>query len=308
MIDGLPDFLAKDEVHAGEILTDGKASRPFIDKTLHKVAGFVASGYIQNELSSNNGFMQRFDARMKVLFLVYFVILISIQTHISGQIYFSVILGLLFFFSRINLLGVYKKILVFTFLLGFLVAAPASLNLFNNGKVIFPIVHFKTSYHIWIYHVPSIIGITYEGCLLVTKLILKVMNSIGLTFLIYYTTPFNEIIKSLKIFRVPGLLLMTITLAYKFIFILSQTTEETYLAMKSKLWRKLNKAGVERVIAGRMAYIFRKSWVKYEEIFFAMTARGFTGDVNLCYLKKLQMKDWAFLVLFILTGLVGFIF
>jgi energy-coupling factor transporter transmembrane protein EcfT len=66
-----------------------------------------------------------------------------------------------------------------------------------------------------------------------TLLTLRVFNSISISFLIINTTPFNDIIKGLKMFRIPDSLLMIITLAYLYIFILSNLVAESYLAMKS---------------------------------------------------------------------------
>jgi cobalt/nickel transport system permease protein len=185
-----------------------------------------------------------------------------------------------------------------------LVIAPASLNLITDGKILILLMRFNTPHQFWIYHLPAIIGITQEGCFVVARFFLKVFNSLALTILVFYTTPFNEIIKALGMLRVPQLFLMVITLAYKFIFILSQTAEETYLALKSRWWRNSGVSDANVLVAGRIAYIFRKSWIKYEEIYKAMIARGFSGKVNLCYPKKFRWQDVAFLLLLLNVALL----
>jgi energy-coupling factor transporter transmembrane protein EcfT len=182
------------------------------------------------------------------------------------------------------------------------VIVPAVLNIVTNGEIIVKVFQFKTDYSFWIYHLPATIGITSEGCLVVARFYLKVVNSITLTLLIIYTTPFNEIIKSLRIFWVPYMFLLTITLTYKFIFILSQTTEETYFAMKSRWWRNTRESQINKIVAGRITHIFRKSWIKYEEVYRAMVARGYSGAVTIIYSKKLKWQDLIFLIFFFCMG------
>jgi energy-coupling factor transporter transmembrane protein EcfT len=182
--------------------------------------------------------------------------------------------------------------------------APAALNIVTNGEMMITIIKFKTDHEFWIYHIPKTIGITREGFFLLIRFFLKVTNSITLTLLIIFTTPFNELIKSLKLFKVPDMFLLVITLTYKFLFILSQTTEETYFALKSRWWKKTKEYEINRIVAGRIAHIFQKSWIKYEEIYRAMIARGYSGTVYVIYSKKIRWQDITFLAFSLSLGLL----
>jgi cobalt/nickel transport system permease protein len=306
MINALPTFLLKNENRSEHIHDKKKQVLPFIDNTLKNVAGFIKTVYVQSDTVSKKGLMQQLNARVKVIFLLTFILLISFSKQIPQQLLLTGLLISLYFLSRINLAEVYKKIILLGFFFGFLIIAPASLNLVTDGKIIFTFIRLNSAYRFWIYQIPETIGITYEGCIVVLKLYLKVTNSIALTLLVFYTTPFNEIIKALGMLRMPQLFLMVITLTYKFIFILSQTTEETYLALKSRWWGNTRVSDANILVAGRISYIFRKSWIKYEEIFKAMVARGFSGKVNLSYVKKIRWQDAAFLVVILAVALVYF--
>jgi cobalt/nickel transport system permease protein len=303
----LPSFLQTSENRLRSISDKKKGTFPFIDKTLKNVAGFIKTGYIQNDTASKKGLFQQLDARIKVIFLLFFIVIISFQQNIPRQLFITAILFILYVLSWINLAVVYKKLFLFSFFFGFLVIVPACLNIITDGKIIIFLIRFNAPHRFWFYHLPSTIGLTKEGCILVTKFFLRVFNSLALAILIFYTTPFNETIKALGTFRVPQLFLMVITLAYKFIFILSQTTEETYLALKSRWWSSPGVSGANELVAGRIVYIFRRSWLKYEEIYKAMLARGFSGKVNLCYPKKFRWKDAAFLILLISVALLCYL-
>jgi cobalt/nickel transport system permease protein len=293
----LPSFLQSNEIRIKASSGKQAHSLPFIDRTLKNIAGFIKTGYLQNYSAGQKGLMQKLNTWVKVLFLLGFILVISLKSTIVGQLYIFSFLFFLHLFSRINIWGFYKRIILLSFIFGFMVSAPAALNLITRGDVLFPLLKLRSEQHFWIYTIPQTIGITYEGCIVVIRFWLKVFNSLALTLLIIHTTSFNDIIKSFKMLRVPDLLLLTITLTYKFLFILSQTTEETYLALKSRWWEKKSSTESNTIIAGRISYIFRKSWMKYEEIYMAMVARGFSGKVTVVYPKKVSVQDVVFLII-----------
>lgn len=303
----LPSFLLKNEISSKKLFDKKRHSLSFIDHTLKSIANLIKTVYIQNDTSTKNGFLQQFDARIKLIFLIFFILIVSFNRQVPSQLFITAFLFALFIPSHVNLSEVYKKVLALSFFFGFLVIVPASLNIVTNGKIIVKIIQFKTDHSFWIYHFPATIGITREGCLVVTRFYLKVANSLTLTLLIIYTTPFNEIIKSLRIFRVPHMFLLVITLTYKFIFILSQTTEDTYFALKSRWWKNSKSSENNRIVAGRISHIFRKSWIKYEEVYRAMIARGYSGSIHVIYSNKINWKDITFLLFFLSMGVLCYL-
>ncbi len=296
MIEPLPTFLTTNETRLNQFTGKQKHAFPFIDRTIRNAAKVIKSIYIQDESASKAGFLQNINARIKVIFLFGFIFLISFIRQTQSQLLISALIFVLFVLSRVNLFSIYKKIFLLGFLFGFLIIVPAALNLVSNGEIIINLIHFKSAHHFWLYNLPLNIGITKEGCLVVLKFFLRITNSIAITMLVMYSTSFAEIVKSLKIFRVPGMFLLVITLCYKFIFILSGTTEETYFALKSRWWRRTKETTASGFVAERITFIFLKSWMKYEEIYRAMLARGFNGNVNLCYAQKIKKIDIAFLL------------
>jgi energy-coupling factor transporter transmembrane protein EcfT len=162
----------------------------------------------------------------------------------------------------------------------------------TKGEVILPIAKLSRPYHFWIYDIPADFGITKEGILGVTTLTMRVINSLSLSFLVLYTTPFQEIIKALKVLKVPDTFIMIITLCYKYIFIFSKTVEDMHLAKKSRMIREDSHAEAREWIAGRLVFIFRKTRLRCEELFTAMIARGFSGPIRLHGFRKMHTADW----------------
>lgn len=264
----------------------------FIDNGLVHVSKIIKICYLQWESASKDALFQRLDARIKFIFLVSFVITISLKNEIYAQTLIAIFIFFLVLLSRLTPIVFYKKILVFGFMFGFLVALPSAFNIITKGKIILPILKLSRPYDIWIYHIPQIIGITSEGMSGVIMLTLRVINSISVSFLVIYTTPFHAIIKALKLFRIPDAILMIIMLSYSYIFIFSKTIEEIYLAKSARTLIKNNNKEARTWVAGRIAFIFHKTQQRYEDIFKAMLSKGFSGKIKLYGFKKNSMYDY----------------
>jgi cobalt/nickel transport system permease protein len=272
----------------------------FIEKTIKAMASFVLTSISLWYTSNRKGFLQKVDERVKLVFLLTLIVLINLTHNYSTLIVlFFLFLGL-YIVSGLNITNVYKKVFLLGFLFGFLLFAPASLNLFTKGESVFTIVHFHKNYRWWIYTIPKEISVTREGIAYVIRLTLKLIDSLSLVFLIIYTTTFEKIVKSLSFFKVPGIFLLTLTLSYKYIFILSQSITDTYIAIKMRWFGGATVAEAENIVANRIGYLYKKSWERYETAFQSMTARGFSGKVNFYYFNKLKTVDYIFVLLSIM--------
>jgi len=177
------------------------------------------------------------------------------------------------------------------FLFGFLVALPSAFNVITKGEIILPVVRLSRPYHFWIYHIPPEIGITKEGIYGVSLLTLRVINSLSLSFLVLYTTPLSEMVRALKFLRVPDSFLIIILLCYKYILIFLKSVENMYLAKKSRMIREDSPEKAREWIAGRLAYIFRKTHRRGEDVFQAMVSRGFSDSIKIYGFKKFGLWD-----------------
>jgi len=60
-------------------------------------------------------------------------------------------------------------------------------------------------------------------------------------------------------------------------------------------WNRGSVLEAENLIAGRIAYLFKKSWERYELSYQAMIARGFDGTFSFYYFDRLRRVDFAFI-------------
>jgi cobalt/nickel transport system permease protein len=302
----LPDFLLNKEKYL-DAPSSRRTSTAFIDKTIQKLASLVQLNHQQMHLTRQNKLISKISVRTRLIVFLYFILLISFLKPIRSEVIISIVIFTMHLFLNHNFIKVYKRIILFTFYFGILIATPSALNLISKGDVLWPVIRLSKSYDFWIYHIPQVIGFTEDGLRSMSLLTLRVFNSISISFLIINTTPFNDIIKGLKMFRIPDSFLMIITLAYLYIFILSNLVAESYLALKSRIIGHMENKEVQQLIAGRITHIFKMSRRHFEKTFQAMLARGYTGEVVLYQKERMAIVDFIVLFSSVLLALLFFI-
>jgi cobalt/nickel transport system permease protein len=289
----IPSFLLNTPSSRPPERGGGKINMSYIDKGIEGFAGVLKDGYLHWEMAVGKGFFYDLDTRIKVVFWLFSLVIVSLKKEILPElgIFFTVLVIIVL--SRINLITFYKKIFLLGFFFGFLISLPSSLNIITHGEVLLPIIRLPRAYDFWIYHIPQVIGFTKEGFSVAAMLTMRVLNSLSLTFLILYTTPFPEIIKALKVLKVPDAFLMIISLTYKYIFIFARIVVDMHLAKKSRLVGAVKGAEARDWIAGRIAFIFKKTQLKCDDVFKAMVGRGFSGEIKLYQYQKITGRDWG---------------
>jgi cobalt/nickel transport system permease protein len=299
----IPGFLLCTPVQAHDAQERVTLRPSYIEKGIGRLSEMITTGYLNVNQESGKGFFQKLDPRVKVIFLIFFVVIVSLKRHIFPEAAIALFVFLLVASSRINLAQFYKKIVGLTFVFGFLVVFPSAFNIVTPGQLVLPVIHLSQPYEFIIYHIPEEIGITRQGIDGVMMLCLRMMNSLAISLLVIYTTPFHRIIRALQAFRVPPALLLVITLSYKYIFIFAKTIEGMYFARKSRLVGMVKDGEARIWVAGRIAHMFRKAMSRYEEVFRAMVARGFAEEVRLSDIGKLTAVNLLSGGFFLLVGI-----
>jgi len=299
----VPAYLLQTSNDQHDSKIPGKASLSFLDKTILNTARAVKAIYLQAENATKKNLIYDIHPYIKLFSLVYLAIMISVAGNLNAQLLATSFLFLLYIIAKLRISQVYAKIFFLALIFGLIVVLPASLNVITPGKIILNLITFKEPSRFWIYTIPQKIGITLEGLQVVSLVFLRVLNSISIAMLIIYTTSFPSFIKSFKILRVPDTFLMIISLAYKFIFILSRTIEETFFALKSRLLGNIGSSYVRKLVGGRIFFLFKKSMIIYENTYYAMVSRGYQGRIILHSQNRLNYKDYVALIVIIALGL-----
>jgi energy-coupling factor transporter transmembrane protein EcfT len=282
----------------------GRVDMSYLEKGIKGFAELFTEGYAQWDLSSKKSFLHDLDARIKIVFWILLIVVISLKRVVLPEVAIFLFIFTLAAFSRLNLIDFYKKVLVLGFVFGFLVSAPSALNAIVPGRVIMPLIILSRPYEFWIYHVPQTVGITEEGIAILSLLTLRVLNSLSISFLILYTTPFADIIKALKVIKVPDTFLIIISMTYKYIFTFAHIVSDMHLAKKARLAGVTGRKEARKWIAGRIAFVFKKTQIECDEVFKAMMSRGFSGEIRLYHYRQITGREWATGLCLIALGIV----
>ncbi len=218
--------------------------------------------------------LRRLQPAIKIICAFSIIFLAGITNRPSVLLLLAGFLFCLALAGRLNLSGLYRRVFVITFFFGFLLSLPGAINLFVEGNVVIRLFSLKGSYDFWIYHIPQEIGFTAQGIERVSLLTMRVFNSVTSVFILLRTTSFEEIMLTLKKFKIPLPFVMILMLSYRYLLVFARVVEDFYLAKKARFLGRLDSTMLENWLSGRIHFLFKKTMVTGEEVTYAMKARG----------------------------------
>ncbi len=96
--------------------------------------------------------------------------------------------------------------------------------------------------------------------------------------LLSMTTPFPRILDGLRALKVPPVLMLILTFAWRFVFVIRAEALRMIRAAESRLYR--GRSLKDAVLVGRLlATLFLRSYERSERVYMAMVSRGFSGTL-----------------------------
>jgi cobalt/nickel transport system permease protein len=112
--------------------------------------------------------------------------------------------------------------------------------------------------------------------------------------LVNTTTPFNEITRSLRFFKVPNIVIFTLDITIKYIALLGEICSAMLTALKIRsIGKNKNKRGA---FSGILGTVFVKANNACDETSKAMTCRGFSGNYNSKTKLKFSLLDAVYIL------------
>ncbi len=257
---------------------EGKKS--FLEKTIHGSASFLEESVLTDSYAGLPGFLQRLEPRSKLFFILILIVGVSLIRSpwlVWGVYILTLLLALA---SRIGVGFFLKRVWLFVPIFAALIILPALFNVVTPGSPLWVAVRFSAPHDFGPYHIPAEITVTSEGVRSALLFVGRVAASVALAVLLTLTTPWNRLFMALRGLKVPALFVLTVAMAYRYIFLLVSIVTDMHMARKSRTVRYLSTGGEQRWVAGRIGYLFRKSFQMSQGVHDAMLSRGFTGEFN----------------------------
>ncbi len=161
------------------------------------------------------------------------------------------------------------------------------------GIVVVPAVFFVPGPRLFdlvlgpIHLAPSMPGV--EGAVL---FVARVGVSVSLAVLLVMTTPWADILKSLRALRVPQVFVLVLSMTYRYIFLFLHTANGILLARKSRIVARASGGDNRRFISGTMGNLVSRAFKTSDDVYAAMLARGFTGEMRAYAAYRMRALDW----------------
>ncbi len=251
------------------------------------------------------GLLQAIDPRVKLLTFLGWL-LFTTWVH-----RFDILVGLYSFtlalamFSRIPLTRFILRTWLFIPLFTGIMVLPTLCNFVTPGEPIWMLAQFAHPVRIGPWVLPDVIAVTRQGLMVASGLVMRVATAVSWVTLLTLTTPGDRLLHTLQVLRVPQTFLMVLGLMHRYLHRLVREAEELHLAMQSRIMCTPMVRTGQRLVATRVGVLLRKSLGLSQEVYQAMCARGYTGEVRLLHTPSVTGTDYAWLVgSFILLGAV----
>jgi cobalt/nickel transport system permease protein len=119
------------------------------------------------------------------------------------------------------------------------------------------------------------------------------------------TTPWPALLKALRFFRVPALLVVIFAMATRFIFVLLEIARDAFEARRARHVGHLPLALQRRMAVSSAGMLLAKSMSLSGEVYEAMLARGFRGEAVTLAEFRMNRADWAAAALFAALALAA---
>jgi cobalt/nickel transport system permease protein len=255
----------------------------FVEKTIHDLVAKTGKSVFAEELANAPGFLQNLDPRVKLAGLLALIVAaVSIQrmTVLAGLFLFAIGIG---FVSHVPLRVLALRVWVPVFGFSGVIAAPAIFLV--PGQVL-----YRLPWTGW--------AMTAEGIWSAARLLLRVETAATFAVLLILCTEWTRVLKALRFFHVPVVVVVILGMTYRYLFLLLKTAQEMFESRQSRLVGPLEGADGRRIASGTVGVLLTRSFQLSAEVHAAMQSRGFHGEVHLLEDLKVQARDWLHLACF----------
>jgi cobalt/nickel transport system permease protein len=251
--------------------------RGFVERTIDSLMRLSQEALYAESIARTPGPLQRLDPRIKLAGLGALLIAV-IAVHrlwILGAVFvFSVLLARLSKIPlRILAVRVWLAVLGFTGI----IAIPAIFLIPGQPAASLPIIDWT---------------ITWQGLTSAALLVLRAETAATLVLAVILTTSWHRLLRALRLFRIPAVLVVILEMTYRYIFVFLRAANQLFESRRARLLGSIDPAQQRSSAAAIAGVLLHKSLSLSDDVHQAMQARGFRGDIRLLDDLTVSGADW----------------
>ena len=266
---------------------DGRAVRgggDFAAKSISGITGALEQAVFDQETAALPGLLQPVDARPKVVGVLLVLLATGLARHIAVVLAVSAIVLLV---ARLSLLP----------LGAFVRRAWLGIPLFA-AVVVMPSLFMLPGVPVVVLEVPPIhLAITNNALASAALFVARVGASVSLTLLLVSTTRWTELLRALRVLKMPESIVVVLGMTYRYLFLFLHAANNLFLARASRTVGFTSGAEQRGWVAGAAATLMSRSMKMSGDVLMAMQARGFAGEARTEAGHGMRDQDWLFLAL-----------
>ncbi|SHF46638.1 cobalt/nickel transport system permease protein [Caldanaerobius fijiensis DSM 17918] len=254
----------------------------FVEKTINDIHLIFEDLYYTDLSASKKGIMQAFDPRVKLISALILVVFANLCKNFYGLGMFFLYTLVLAALSRINYMKYILRVSTVSILFGGIVLIPSLFNVVSGGR---PFLHLGK----WLY-------ITDEGVIRAIFFMMRSFISLSFIYLITVTTRWLDLMKALRSVGIPDVFASVLEMTNRYIFLFLELASNMFLARKSRSIKNIDGKEGRRFVASSIGYLLIRSGDLSNDVYDAMVARGYHGEIKTISHFKLKKWDYLWLV------------
>jgi cobalt/nickel transport system permease protein len=262
----------------------GRRSSPdgrigWLEKTIGGITGNIEHAVFTERHARSDGWLQRRDPRAKLVGFLMAIVAASLTGSVAG-------LAVLY---AVTLAAARASRVPF----GFFVKRVWLGIPFFAGIVVIPAIFFVPGDRVFDLAIgPAHLAPSWNGLAGAVLFISRVGVSVSLAVLLVITTPWADVLKALRALRTPQVFVLVLSMTYRYIFLFLHTANGILLARKSRVVGRTSGGEQRRWITGTMGNLMSRAFKMSNDVYAAMLARGFTGEVRVYETYRMRPADW----------------
>lgn len=273
------------------ISSDSKSrhSRSFVEKTLARLIRAAQETRIAEEIAQSNDFLQRLDPRVNLAGIGVLIAGTILVHRIWALIALFVVGVMIALLSHVSLGLLAKRIWIAVLAFTGLIALPAVFLVPGVAVFRLPLLEWPVS---------------REGLYAAAFLVLRAETAATFGLLLVLCTPWNHLLKGLRFFRIPAIAVVVLGMTYRYVFLFLRTAQDMIESRQSRIIGRFEPAEQRRLAGASAGVLLDKSLVLSGDVYSAMQARGFRGDMRLLDDFQMKGRDWLQLTAFVIIAFI----
>jgi cobalt/nickel transport system permease protein len=265
----------------------GRHRGGFLDRLADGVAHALAHALDADDFARREGFLQTLDPRVKLGIVVGFIVvavMVKSLAVLAGLFLLAVALALS---SGIAIARLVRQVWIGVLAFTGLIALPAIFLVPGDALFTLPLVGWP---------------VTLQGVRSAAFLTGRSETTATYALLLILSTPWAHLLKALRAYRLPVVVVVILGMTYRYVFVLLHTAAQMFEARRSRMVGRLDPRDGRRLATATAGALLGKALDMSSEVHLAMIARGYRGEPRLLDDFRVTARDWAAAAGFVLVS------